>query len=1108
MALNTPQIRSFIQNAHFNELFLALGWDNASNQPVRVTLKDQGFLFTPVKQKRGFVIFLHEAQSPDAIPDRATGLKIENKITQVAAEHLIIFTDKARTTQIWQWSKREAGSPTRISRETFIGGMTGERLAQKLSQLFISLDEEETLTISDVSRRADAQFRERITKRFYEFFKKEHEKFSKQIEGIDDVEQRDWYASLTLNRLMFVYFIQYKGFLDSDKQYLRKKLTATKVVGEDMFYAFYETFLIEFFHRGLGEAERPAELVALIGKIPYLNGGLFEIHQIERDHNIQIKDDAFEQLFDFLDRYDWHLDDRPLRNDNEINPEVLGYIFEKFINQKQMGAYYTKEDITEYISKNTIIPFLFDRVKKDVNIAFDRHDGFWKLLRENPDRYIYEAVRKGVIDDSGEVIEVPPGINVGITNVAERTGWNRTADTEFGLATESWREYIARRQRCLEVRQKLASGEIYDINDLITYNLDIRRFAQDVIFETDSSDLVKAFYHAIAGRIPELSNQKFEPGVTVLDPTCGSGAFLFAALQILVPLLDACLDRIEDFLEDEEHVGPDSKKFPSFRRVREEIAKHPNRDYFVRKSIIVNNLFGVDIMPDAVEICKLRLFLQLVAHADPNPNDKNFGLEPLPDIDFNIRSGNTLVGFANEADVMSAFAGEKQQRFVFDNRADEFKERAAATAKVYEHFRLQQVKEGGAVSTEDKANLAARLRELSDELDKYLAHEYGVDEGSQENFEKFLQSHQPFHWYSEFFGIIASGGFDVIIGNPPWKEYAAVKKTYTVRNYLTESCGNLHGLSTERALRIRSKAGWLSMIVQLPLASSSRMASVRSILRNYSKTIFSITFDDRPGKLFDGLQHCRSIIFLSKGRHDDQPSEVLTSRYQRWATVSRDNLFSTFELAKLEDGVLDTHQFPKYANDLQNTVFRKVKQNAKQAVAAFSTGNPTEAYIFYQEATQYWVKATVGLPYYSKNGEVGPPAHGRYLYFDSSQKSEAVCAVLNSSLFYLYFISYSDCFHLSGSLVSNFAIPASLVEDMEIADLCGELMVGLQNNSAIQTISTSDGDTISYAEFNASISKPIIDQIDRVLAKHYGFTDEELDFIINYDIKYRMGRED
>ncbi len=68
-------------------------------------------------------------------------------------------------------------------------------------------------------------------------------------------------------------------------------------------------------------------------------------------------------------------------------------------------------------------------------------------------------------------------------------------------------------------------------------------------------------------------------------------------------------------------------------------------------------------------------------------------------------------------------------------------------------------------------------------------------------------------------------------------------------------------------------------------------------------------------------------------------------------------------------------------------------------------------------------------------------------------------------------------------------------------------MEDLKANAENKTIKTKDGDLIEYEEFSASQSKPIIDEIDRVLAKHYGFTDEELDFIINYDIKYRMGRD-
>jgi hypothetical protein len=79
------------------------------------------------------------------------------------------------------------------------------------------------------------------------------------------------------------------------------------------------------------------------------------------------------------------------------------------------------------------------------------------------------------------------------------------------------------------------------------------------------------------------------------------------------------------------------------------VEKHPNRRYFILKSIIVNNLYGVDIMEEAVEICKLRLFLKLVAQVDRVKD-----LEPLPDIDFNIRPGNTLVGFISVDEIRRA----------------------------------------------------------------------------------------------------------------------------------------------------------------------------------------------------------------------------------------------------------------------------------------------------------------------------------------------------------------------------------------------------------------------------------------------------------------------
>ena len=252
----------------------------------------------------------------------------------------------------------------------------------------------------------------------------------------------------------------------------------------------------------------------------------------------------------FFDAYQWHLDDRPLRNDNEINPDVLGFIFEKYVNQKQMGAYYTKEDITGYISRNTILPLLLDQAKEDCAIAFAPKQGIWRLLAEEPDRYIHPSVRHGITldmfeeGDDRELEEprsLPLHIANGLNDTAGRDEWNKLALPEYALPptepTETWREHIARRQHYDELRRKLAAGEIFSVNDLITCNLDIEQFAEDAINYSEGPELVRAFWKAIRR-------------ISILDPTVGSGAFLFAALNVLEPLYNACLSAMRGLLDD------------------------------------------------------------------------------------------------------------------------------------------------------------------------------------------------------------------------------------------------------------------------------------------------------------------------------------------------------------------------------------------------------------------------------------------------------------------------------------------------------------------------------------------------------------------------------
>ncbi|MEK6700304.1 MAG: SAM-dependent methyltransferase, partial [Nitrospirota bacterium] len=371
--LNTERSRELLRAADFRTLFIELlGWDRHA-QHVDITVDGKQFRLNAIAQKRGMVAFECIPTDDKSIPPYPLRRKIDQQVTKSVREHIIIYTDPGKTTQVWQWVKREPGRPTACREHPYHKNQPGDALIQKLQSIAFSLAEEESLTIIDVTGRARAGFDvERITKKFYERFKTEHDGLLKFIKGIPDDEYQRWYASVMLNRLMFIYFIQEKGFLDNNQDYLRKKLTESKERGKDKYYS---GFLCPLFFDGFAkkETERSTAINKLLGNIPYLNGGLFLKHQIEELHGktIQIPDSAFEKVFDFFKQYQWHLDERPVRKDDEINPDVLGYIFEKYINQKQMGAYYTKEDITEYISKNTVIPYLFDAAKQKCKIAFE-----------------------------------------------------------------------------------------------------------------------------------------------------------------------------------------------------------------------------------------------------------------------------------------------------------------------------------------------------------------------------------------------------------------------------------------------------------------------------------------------------------------------------------------------------------------------------------------------------------------------------------------------------------------------------------------------------------------------------------------------------------------
>ena len=1091
-----------LKHFRFKQLFNELGWElPAQQQPYTVAVGEENFALEVMAHKRGVQILHCLPDEQGRIPAYSVRQKIERKVTAEAREHLIVFTDAAQYTQVWQWVSRSPGRPHQYREVPWRKGESAELLRQKLSVIAFTLDDEESLTVFGVTQRLTVGFdRDKVTKKFYNEFEKQRKAFADFIEGIPDTgEDLRWYTAVLIDRLMFLWFLQEKLFLDGKKDYLQKHLTAHLEAKHDM--SFYRRFLCPLFFRGFAEERTEANRAAIkqaFGDVPYLNGGLFAQHELEQRHGaaLDVADAAFEKLFAFFGQWDWHLDDRPLASGKEINPDVLGYIFEKFVNQKQMGAYYTKEDITEYIGKNTLIPCLLAKVRAEHPGAFD--ELAWPLLQQSGDAYIYAAMLKGV--DTPYPAEIAAGLDTEAPDLLERRkSWNKRADEAVSLPTEIWRETVARHQRTRDVRAKIEAGELREVGDLITWNLNIRQFAQDLIECCTDVALLKSFWFALAGRLPRKSNEKFRHGLSVLDPTCGSGAFLFAALNILKPLYDATLRTLHAVRSDALIAGEKSRP-EKWAEVDEILARFAAaksdraQDYAVIKQIIVHNLYGVDIEEQATEIAKLRLFLKLVALLEPGDD-----IEPLPDIDFNIRHGNTLVGYATADETERAVKGDTQGKTfnLFSDAWEDIRIRLVAVEQQYDNFQIQQVQRGGHVSAADKQALTDTLHDLEETLNYHLAREYGVDPTKTKKYEAWKASHKPFHWYVDFYPLMAAGGFDVVIGNPPFVEYAKVRSQYTVRGYSTEDAGNLYCYCLERLGVLCASASMSGLIVPIAAGSVRETGSLRRACRNIYEALWASHYAIRPAKLFDGVEQRLSILIAKHGHGQGQ---WFTSKYNQWFVDERKALFSKLTYVPLPVAQDHSAPWPKIGTLVETEILRALAStNFPPAQSCLVQGSPWK--FFFHRTPGYWIRALDFLPFFESPAGDRSVHHIRELFADSREGLATVGSLVSSSLYFWWFFSLGNCRNLTKEDVVMFPTPPlNDAARAEIGRLYQALMSSYQEHSTIKHRAESQ-----YQEFDWVRAKPAVDAIDVFLAQHFALTPEQLDFLINYDIKIRVG---
>lgn len=1080
MKMKKGRFAQLIKNNKFFELFNDFGWNTDNLVFPEIDVSGCKYKLKSIAQKSGFRIFVCTNVNTIDIPNVETRHKIHNRLSLGSSAHIVIYLNKDENEQLWQFVFNMPGQAQQKSEITYKSDRDIEKLYEMTSGLIFEIDEEDNITIVDVIDKVKSNLlinNHKITKKFYEEFRKYHKKLISYITGIDNALDKDWYASVMLNRLMFCYFIQKRGFLDSDTNYLRNRMrNCRENLGSNQFYSFYKNFLMKLFHNGLGSTNHDADLLTLIGSVPYLNGGLFEIHEIEEKYqNINVLDEAFERIFDFFDHWDWHLDTSSYKsNGKEISPDVLGYIFEKYINERsKMGAFYTQEDITSYISNNCIVSNLLTKANLKCPEAFQTNGFLMKWIFQNWKSYSYY---ENFFDDFINLDDEIENHNQSNSeDLACRQSWNTRISSD-GKQNLTYRELVDLYRQWKLLCQKFENFNEFDVSQIIQANLNLSSLLCDIISSTDNIEFVKTIY--------ELTST-----IKILDPTVGSGAFLFSSLNTLLPIVKACVSRFDEFLKGNES--------DTYIKEQAEFLLQKNdleRDYIFIKNIIINNLFGVDIMEEAIETAKLRLFLKLISCVEPNYNEFNMGIEPLPDIDFNIRCGNSLIGVSTQ----NEFRALLESSFDGFLSSDDLLEKNIELAKL--HVEYKNIQKDWRNKQNEIHTLKQRIITAKAELSEKINRLIHISSDETIDFEHWLSSALPFNWYADFYQIIeVDKGFDVIVGNPPYLESKDVK--YDISDYYkTKGSKAVHAYCVERSFSLINDNGFVGMILPLSIVSTQRMKPIQKLITE-DKTTFISNYSWRPGRLFEEVNRALTIFISYKGQKN-----TFTTGYRKWYSEERSKLFDTLLYQKIEFSESVTW-IPKCGCQTDLDLLNKLYEIPTRVFQFLAM---SEHHLYYRTTGGLYFKVFTDFPpRFIRDGIEGSSTRETTISLQEKPWILSLAAILSSSTYWWWYTLTSNLRDLNPSDIRLFPINKEMLDSVDLQILGREYINDISENSTFQKrFQKAQNSETQTQQFVIKKSKHIIDKIDIVLGKYFGFSNYDVDYIINFDVKYRISDND
>lgn len=574
--------------------------------------------------------------------------------------------------------------------------------------------------------------------------------------------------------------------------------------------------------------------------------------------------------------------------------------------------------------------------------------------------------------------------------------------------------------------------------------------------------------------------------LSVLDPAMGSGHFLVNTSNLISNFVTEILNELS--IEGSLESGTGTW----------------------RRWVVENCIYGVDLNPLAVELAKLSLWILSMAKD-----------QPLSFLKHHLKCGNSLVGAKldeigsypystnkKEARQLSFFERDPDFRSVVDAAVSKSQLIASHSSEL--RFDVDEKKgwldevEQALAGYKAICNLHTGLFFAAEKVDENQYSEI-VNKKDFALAYRLSDHNQFFHWELEFPMIfLKKRGFDCVIGNPPYVD--VLSDNFINSTFATSNGRNLYNYFVEKGLRlVNISSGKLGFIIPISIITSERMKSTRAFIREFKGVTKFVNIDSsaNPGTLFEGLKLRLSITFINLNDHE-RKMRIHSSDFIKFFNAQRNTFIPLIKTVEVPDDLIIDSIIPKIGSPVEVSILRKILGVESNYFAFQDKSTKSQNKLYYKGTGYNYMLAFKSLPFFEVNGKQATNSKTKELILRQDILLEGAILVFSSSLFYWFWTVYSNCFDFTNQDFVRFPIDLSVLSSYrnEFLQLYEEITEDLNRNGELVTYNKTNGPT-RYFLYRARFTKPLFDKVDNILAKIYGFTDEELEFVKTYDLQFR-----